>query len=351
MVRLTALRLNRTLLARQHLLERVTTTVVRECRHLVGVQAQEHVSPYLALAARLDGFDPREVSRGLEGRTLVRLLTMRGTVHLLSAEDVGLRPWTSPVHEREVRSSPYVGTAREVDRAAYADSLAEVLAGGPLPLDQIGLALTAFFPEHPAARLGQLARLVAPLVQLPPRGCWGRSGGVVHDLADRWTGHSLDPPDPADVVRRYLRAFGPASAADVTTWSGVTRLGPVVTAMPDLVRHEDEAGRTLVDVHDGVLADEDVPAPVRLLGTYDNAWLSHAARDRVTRPGTRSVWQGPNGGVAHTVFADGWLVGLWRAVDGRVEVGETLRSLTRGERSGLDEEIDRVETLLATPSD
>jgi hypothetical protein len=349
-VRLTARRLNRTLLRRQHLLERTDLSVVEACRHLVGLQAQENLPPYLSLAARLEPFDPYDVTRGLEDRSLVRFLTMRGTVHLLAADDIGLRAWTAPVHERGVRASQDVGDARDVDREAFLAALDDVLAGGPLPQKAMGLALAARFPSYAATRLGQLARSVAPLVQVPPRGTWKGSGGVVYDRADRWTGHPLAPPAPEDVVRRYLRAFGPASAADVTAWSGVTRLGPVVAAMDDLVRHEDEDGRGLVDLADdtgAVLEDEDAPAPVRLLGVYDNVWLSHARRDRVTPPGAREAWMGVNGGAAGTVFADGWLVGLWRPVDGRVEVVDTLRALTRSERSELDDEIGRVEAVLA----
>lgn len=346
-MRLSARRLNRTLLRRQHLLERVDLSVVDLARHLVGLQAQENLSPFLSLNARLDAFDPHDVTRGLDDRTLVRFLVMRGTVHLLPADDVGLRAWTTPVHEREVKVSQSIGAARDVDRDAFLAALHDVLAAGPLPQKAIGEALAVRFPGQVATRLGQLARSVAPLVQLPPRGTWKGSGGVVYDLADRWTGAPLDPPDPADVVRRYLRAFGPASAADVTAWSAVTRLGPVVAAMDDLVHHEDDDGRPLVDVADGVLEDDDAPAPVRLLGMYDNVWLSHARRDRVTPPGSRDAWSGPNGGSACTLFADGWLVGLWRAVEGRVEVVETLRDLTRRERSELDDEISRVEALLA----
>ena len=87
--------------------------------------------------------------------------------------------------------------------------------------------------------------------------------------------------------------------------------------MDDLVEHEDENGKRLYDVPDGEFADADAPAPVRLLGTYDNVWLSHAARDRVTDPEKREQWMGANGGVAMTVFVDGWLEGLWRIEDGR----------------------------------
>jgi hypothetical protein len=85
---------------------------------------------------------------------------------------------------------------------------------------------------------------------------------------------------------------------------------------------------------------------VRLLGQYDNVWLSHAGRDRVTTPESRTQWMGVNGGMASTVFADGMLVGLWRVTDGRVEVLSTVRALTKLERSELDDEIARVEKLL-----
>jgi hypothetical protein len=128
-------------------------------------------------------------------------------------------------------------------------------------------------------------------------------------------------PDPAALVRRYLRAFGPARAADVTTWSGVTGLGPVLAAMEDLVVREDVDGRRLFDVPGSELVDPDAPAH-------------------------RKRWMGVNGGVANTVFVDGMLEGLWRVTDGRVVV-EPFRRLTRSEAAQLDEEVARVEALLA----
>ena len=115
----------------------------------------------------------------------------------------------------------------------------------------------------------------------------------------------------------------------------------------DLVRHEDEAGKVLYDVPGGVIEDEDSPAPARLLGTYDNLWLSHAARDRVTEPDKRTHWMGANGGVAMMLFVDGWLEGLWRVADDRVQVVELFRDLTKRERADLEAEIARVEELLA----
>jgi hypothetical protein len=346
-VKLSPRRLNRTLLQRQHLLERTESTPQEMARHLIGLQAQENLPPYLSLAARLTSFDPYDVTAGLEDRSLVRFLVMRGTVHLLVADDaLMLRQWTAPVHEREIKISQSIGPAREVDRDEFVAALSELLDGDPQPQKALGAALAERFPAYPATQLGQLARSAAPLVQCPPRGTWKGSGSVVYQYVDRWLSRSLVEPDVEEIVRRYLRAFGPATAADVTAWSAVTRLGPVVKAMGDLVTYEDERGRPLFDLPGLELADEDAPAPVRLLGQYDNVWLSHAGRDRVTTPESRSGWMGVNGGMTNTLFADGMLIGLWRVTDGRVEVLSTLRDLTRKERSELDDEITRVHELL-----
>ena len=243
------------------------------------------------------------------------------------------------MHEREIKISWNIGDAREVDRTAFLAALEAALADGPRPQKELGLALAETFPEHPATALGQLARSAAPLVQVPPRGTWKGPGAVVYERADRWTGHPLDPPAAEDVVLRYLRSHGPATAADVTAWSAVTGIAPVVKAMAAdgrLERHEDEAGKPLYDAPGGELAEEDEHAPVRLLGRYDNVWLSHAKPrpgDRPRGPGRveRPQWRHR----ACTVFADGYLVGLWQADgEGGLDVLETLRPLTRDRAPG-----------------
>ena len=149
-------------------------------------------------------------------------------------------------------------------------------------------------------------------------------------------------------------AFGglavlPASAADVATWSGLTGMPGLLASMDDLVRVPAEGVRQpLFDVPGAPVATGDEPAPVRLLGTYDNLWLSHAARDRVTDPEKRKAWMGSNGGIGSTVFVDGMLEGLWRVEDGRPVVVSLFRSLSTAERRELDDELDRTADLLAT---
>lgn len=185
------------------------------------------------------------------------------------------------------------------------------------------------------------------MVQLPPRGLWGRSGGVVYQTVEGWLGRESVEVDVRELVRRYLRAFGPATAADMTVWSRVTRLGPVFASMADeLVPIECEDGRTRYDVPGAPYASGQEPAPVRLLGGYDNLWLSHADRLHIVPDEVRGRWMGSNGGVGSTIFVDGFMAGLWWRRQGRIEL-EVFRDLNRSERAELDAEVAALETFLA----
>ncbi|MEP7090496.1 MAG: winged helix DNA-binding domain-containing protein [Nocardioidaceae bacterium] len=343
--------LNRTLLQRQHLLTRATLSPADEIEHLLGLQAQEALPPYVSLWSRLRDLDPTVVSAALERRTAVRLLLMRGTIHLVSPRDaLLLRALVQPQLDRQAGTGQDSRRAAEVDRDDLRRAVATALADGPVPFAVLGELLGGTFPGVPETALAQRARCEVPLVQVPPRGLWQRSGGVVVDLLQSWVADEPVPdPDPAEVVRRYLCAYGPASAADVTTWSGITGMRAVLRSLEDeLVPYRDERGRALVDLAGVPLAEAETPAPVRLLGRYDNLWLSHADRDRVTPDREkRGRWMGSNGGLGATVFVDGALEGLWRRTpSGRVDV-ELFRRLTGGERADLDTELDALETFLA----
>jgi hypothetical protein len=342
--------LNRTLLQRQHLLERTTLPPLRMVEHLVGLQAQEPLPPYLSLAARISSFDPHPVSAALQDRTAVRVLLMRGTIHLVTPADaLTLRPFVQPHLDKVSRNSAASRPAGDVARDELAKAADAAFDGGPLTFKALGEVLGEAFPGVPANALANRLREMSPLVQVPPRGQWKRPGGVVYQPLQAWLDAEVVEPDPAEIVRRYLRAFGPATPADVTAWSGVTGMREVFQAMADeLTVLVDDDGRNAFDLAGLPLADEDRPAPVRLLGRYDNVWLSHAGRDRVTTPEHRRRWMGTNGGVGHTVFVDGMLEGLWRQTDtGRLDV-QLFRALTSVERQDLDTEVGRVEALLAT---
>lgn len=340
--------LNRTLLRRQHLLERVELTALEMTEHLVGLQAQENLPPYLSLAARIKGFDPLELSDALARRDAVRLLSMRGTIHVLVPDDaLSLRRWVQRALDQQSASNQASRPAREVSVEELVAATTTLLGPAPLPVKQLGELLAQRFPGVPPAALAHMARERVPLVQVPPRGLWKSSGGVVYQTVENHLGRPTVDLAERDLVRRYLSAFGPATAADMTTWSRVTRLGAVFEAMKEeLVVVECEDGRRRHDLPGAPYADGDVPAPVRLLGAYDNLWLSHATRDHILPADVRARWRGVNGGVGNTIFVDGFMAGLWWLRGGHV-VTDLLVRLSRSERTELDAEIAAVETLLS----
>lgn len=345
---LTQRTLNRTLLQRQHLLGRASSPAGETVEHLVGLQGQDTTPPYVGLWSRLEGFDPAALTELLESRQASRILLMRGTIHVVTASDcLGLRALLQDTLERLMRGTQFYGHCADIPREDLVAAARDVLGPEPTDVKVLGAALAERFPGYEPGHLANAARLLMPLVQTPPRGVWKRSGGPAYVHAEDWHGRPATAHDQRDLVRRYLRAFGPATGADITTWSGMTGLRPVLDGMADeLVRHTDEQGRTLIDLEGLAVADPGMPAPVRLLGKYDNLWLSHADRTRVTEPEKRKRWMGRNGGVSNTVFVDGMLEGLWRQVDGRVEV-DLFRALTRAERADLDAEVDALEEFLA----
>ncbi|MEA3076620.1 MAG: hypothetical protein QOF60_1528, partial [Actinomycetota bacterium] len=141
----------------------------------------------------------------------------------------------------------------------------------------------AKFPDLHAGALAYACRCLIPLVQVPPRGVWGKTLQVTSTPIESWVGPSVvsSPPSIDVAVLRYLAAFGPASVADVMAWCRLTGLGEVVDRLrPRLRAFTDARGRELFDVDDGPRPDPDTPAPVRFLPEYDNVLLSHANRSR-----------------------------------------------------------------------
>ncbi|WP_162795497.1 DNA glycosylase AlkZ-like family protein, partial [Nonomuraea lactucae] len=175
------------------------------------------------------------------------------------------------------------------------------------------------------------------------RGLWGRSGPIAHAPAEAWlAGRSAPAMTAAELVLRYLGAFGPATVKDVQTWSGLTRLAEVVEEL-DLVRFRDEDGRVLYDLPDAPRPDEDVPAPVRLMYDFDNLFLSHADRSRViTETGFASMrgFMGTNV-MPRLILVDGLSMGDWTVTRAKgvstltIHQWEPIASLAEVEAEGL----------------
>jgi DNA glycosylase AlkZ-like len=339
--------LNRSLLRRQLLLDRVERPALDVVEHLVGLQAQEPADPYVALWDRIAGFDPAELATAVASGAAVRIALQRSTIHLVSAGDcVALRPVLQPALERMARSS--FGTRMTgIDQAELAEAARKLVAEQPRTFGELGRALRERWPDRPEVALAQTARALVPMVQLPPRGVWGRSGRARHGLA----ADVVDEPFAADpapdrLVLRYLAAFGPATVADVQNWSGLTRLAEVVDRLrPGLRTDRAEDGRELLDRPDAPRAEPDLPAPVRFLPQYDNVLLGHADRSRIVPAGAAALfdeefhWS--------PALVDGMLRASWRLDRKAGVLHVRAPGLSRAERAAVAEEGHALLGLLA----
>jgi hypothetical protein len=350
---LTARALSRAMLERQMLLRRAQVTAAKAIERLVGMQTQVPNAPYVGLWSRLEGFDAAELAALIEGRQAVRGPLMRATLHLVTARDfAALRPVVGPVLEAR-HASGHFGkrlVAAGVDVADVAEAGRELLSAQPFTRAALGQALAERFPAADPETLAYTVTFVVPVVQMPPRGVWGGTAQATWRQAEAWIdGPLAEERAPDDAVMRYLAAFGPATARDAATWSGLAGMGDVIERLrPRLRVFEGEDGRELFDVPGGPLPDPGEPAPVRFLPEFDNVIVSYADKARLLAPEHEPL----NVGVAGrpTVLVDGMLRAFWaleRDGDRAVLAVEPFDGLTRAEAQEVREEGERLLDFLA----
>ena len=327
--------LNRALLARQMLLERVKAPIPRVLERMGGLQAQYAPSMYIGLWSRVEGLERDAVTRALERRSIVQGSMMRATIHLVSKRDywpfiVGIRSaqqkWWLRVH-KGVSRQEVAANDRKVRRALRGKTLSR-----------------AELEEAIGQRWGP-AGVFVDLVRVPPSGTWERRRADLYALAEEWVG----PEDATEaegierLVRRYLQGFGPARPTEIADWASldVTTTKRALERL-DLRRFQDEQGKELVDLPRLPLPDADTPAPARFLPVWDATLLVHARRTQILpekyRPRIFNV-KTPNS--VNAFLVDGQVAGSWRFEKSRIRLSPFGR-LTKAARAELNDEADRL---------
>lgn len=350
--KMTQRALNRALLARQLLLERSDMPVAAAIEQLLGMQAQVPSDPYYGLWSRLKDFDPQELSALIEKRKAVRIGVMRGTIHLLTARDaLALRPLVQPILDRVLFSNAETRSIRGIDLTEFVEAGRAAVEEKPMTWAEVRKHLAARWPEHDAVAILRAVQFTLPLVQVPPRGMWGKSGAPRVTTTDAWLKKPLSKPSPEKMVLRYIAAFGPASVMDAQAWSGLTKLAPVFEGLRSkLVTFTDETGRELFDLPNAPRPDEDTPAPPRFLPIYDNAYLGFANRDRIIRPGFGPKRKLLENAWVKSFLLDGIVSGFWKVDEGKGSatlVLEPFGTLTKKEMSALSGEGKRLMKFVA----
>ena len=345
--------LNRALLARQFLLKRQKLGVVDAVERLACLQAQWAPSPYIALWSRLSGFEREQLTRPIDRGEILKATLMRATLHLVSADEY-------PAYSLATMEGRF-GAWRPPGGPALAD------------LDKLHRAVMGFAGKTPRTR-AEIQEFIAG--HLPPSAAknerlrnwvsWAAvaTSGLVWDAAGahfehRQLGRHVAPraklrkaPKPGAayelVVRRHLGAFGPATVADMATWSSVRvpNIRAALARMKGLRRFADERGRELIDLSRAPRPSADLVAPARFLARFDAAILGHGApeRTRILPDAFRKqvifsaeVWP--------TFLVDGFVAGRWtitvRPNDAVLEL-KPFKPLARADRAALVEEGEKL---------
>ncbi len=340
---LTLRRLNRTLLLRQLLLRRERMSPVRAIERLAGLQAQYAPAPYIALWARLDGFERAALERALRRDAVIKATLMRATLHLVSGRDYPFFRAAVADAARVIRTRGTAAPARALVRKAIAIAREEPRTRREL-YDVLGHAdrVDPAVDPHPLRQLHWLLS-TAHLEQTAETALWEPA------RVTRFRALDYELPTAGEarvfVIRRYLAAFGPASRADLVYWSGVPLrdlAGTLESMRLRILRDED--GRVLLDLPRAPLAEGDEPAPARLLAPFDEIVLAHKDRTRIIGDEHRPqvIW---GSDVASTFTVRGFVAGTWRR-DGFRVVLEPFGPLPRTARRELDDEQRRLEAWL-----
>lgn len=342
-------------------------------RQLVGVQAQVPQSAALCLRARTTGLVAADVEAArLQERWVVRAWAMRGSLHLVAAEDLG---WLLALLEPVLRAS----SARRYRELNLTDDdlntgvhvLRDALSThGPLVRRDLAEHLLRHGIDPSGQRLIHLvhrAALQGVLCHGPDND--GDPSYVLCDdwLGPGWAGAPLSRETAlAELARRYVRGYGPAGPRDFAAWSGLT----VREARAAWRLIADGLVQVRVEGEPAALAADDVAAGspagataeldtapaapvVRLLPSFDAYLLGYRTR-QLSAPveHARAVWTG-GGWIRPTLTADGRAVATWtiqRRRGEHVVVVHPFGTLDAPIQAGLDAEVADLGRFLAVPT-
>lgn len=342
---LTLRQINRATLARQMLLERQAVSPLEAVETLAGLQAQEATPPFLALWTRIANFERDHLMKPLREHRILRATAMRGTLHLLSVKDfLSFRPLLQPMLTGGLKVLGKRGEGLNIPVLAKHGE--EFFSKGPAVFEDFRGHLGTLYPDADLRAMAYAVRLHLHLIQVPDDSVWGYAKDPKFSLLASKVKAKPTPFTTEEFVLRYLAAYGPATAADMQTWSAMKGLGPVLKAMKSkLAVFRDEAGRELFDLPDAPRPSEDTPVPVRFLPEFDSLMIAHDDRTRLIDDAHRPLLVTKNLRVRATFLVDGFVKGFWKFSSGKSKAVlelEPLEKLTKKMKAELEAEGEKL---------
>jgi hypothetical protein len=281
-----------------------------------GIQAQDQPGYRLSFRSRSRSLTAADVERArLEERSLLRTWLMRMTIHVIATDDAGwMLPLFEPTLERwSRRRLEQLGMpAADVDKAQRI--VARALEDGPLTRPEAAecVAEAGIELDSPTRLHVALLAVTSGLAALGP----DRGARTMLVRREDWIGRP--PPFDrdralAELARRYIGGFGPATDRDFAYWSGLplrdVRAGlEAISSELEEIRVGEE---TMLALH-GRLPRLPRAGSVRMLGRFDTYLLGYKDRTFTTGEEHRETASDGGGGIYPVVLEDGVVVGGWR---------------------------------------
>jgi hypothetical protein len=346
-------------LERHHLVRRAAMQeLTRVVGEIGGVHAQVMSAAELQTGVRVD-CRVEDVRDALwKRKTLVKTWLMRGTLHLVPAEDLPLFTAAMRTHLMRTRNSwlKYVQLS-EPEFLALVNAIGEALNGQVLTREELVEKVARGRPEH----IRQVMRSGWGMILKPvARGgllCFGPSRGqsVTFVRPQQWLSAWRDvDPDEAllEVARRYLRAYGPATKQDFSRWwgqwSGVGKAawsGLSDELVPVAVegRHADLLASDVQRI-----AKQPVEESVQLLPAFDPYLMGHTRRDHIVEAANLSKVSRTAGWISAVVLVDGQVAGTWTHVAPKDTLRITVEPFRRLSAKTKAEVRRRADSLAET---
>ena len=351
-------------LARGHLLTGKDVDPVTISRNVCGVQAQIMSAAYLQLWTRNHSITRAQIEDALwKKRTLVKTSLMRQTLHLIPADEFWL--YISALKPSRL-AAPLRIMARCGITRMEADDLTglimDALSAGPLGRAEVA----AFVRPKVSKRVRAWMDKVWSIVRLPVAEGWicygsGEGNEVKLIRTDQWLKGKARPMPAVKaqhaLLRKYLRAYGPATLQDFSHWSGIPN--SEVRLLDELLGDEfvevAEGGRKSL-LHRDDLTHFDVKSSrkpsLRLLPHFDPYLLAHREKDHLLSQAYYKRVYRNQGWISPVVLMDGGIAGVWsyKIQGGKLQVTiEAFGKLAAAARSRISQEARGLGAFLALP--
>ncbi len=338
----TARQLNRATLDRQMLLRREQVDVLSAIDRIVALQAQEAPSPYIALWNRVTGFDPADLDAAFASGAVRKATLMRITLHAVTAADheVFHHAMLPALRASRLHDKRFKAMGLTIEQADEVLAHMVEFASVPRTKPELEELLHSHVGDVADPGIWWALASYAPLVRVPTGGPWSYGPKLSFQTA------VIEPRERmaclAELIRRYLTGFGPATVPDLNQFTMLPRTTiREALELLELERHGD-----YFDVAGRTVPDEDTPAPPRLMAMWDSTLLAYADRSRIIPPEYRKTVIRNNGDTLPTLLVDGHVAGVWRPIDdGSIEM-TAFHAISEAQWDGLAEEASALHKFL-----